>query len=61
MSLLQGVANPVAKKWQAEAEEDQVDYKSKARDFVKLYSFISHLVPRDYPRASGESLGRTFT
>jgi type I restriction enzyme R subunit len=42
---LQGVANPVAKKWQAEAEEDQVDYKSKARDFVKLYSFISHLVP----------------
>ncbi len=42
---LQGVANPVAKKWQAEDEEDQVDYKSKARDFVKLYSFISHLVP----------------
>jgi type I restriction enzyme R subunit len=42
---LQGVANPVAKKWQAESEEDQVDYKSKARDFVKLYSFISHLVP----------------
>jgi len=22
-----------------------VDYKSKARDFVKLYSFLSHLVP----------------
>lgn len=42
---LQAVANPVAKKWQAEDEEDQVDYKSKARDFVKLYSFISHLVP----------------
>ncbi len=42
---LQGVVNPVAKKWQAEAEEDQVDYKSKARDFVKLYSFLSHLVP----------------
>lgn len=42
---LQGVVNPVAKKWQAEGEEDQVDYKSKARDFVKLYSFISHLVP----------------
>ena len=42
---LQGVANPVAKKWQAEDEEDQVDYKSKARDFVKLYSFLSHLVP----------------
>ena len=42
---LQGVVNPVAKKWQAEAEVDQVDYKSKARDFVKLYSFLSHLVP----------------
>jgi type I restriction enzyme R subunit len=42
---LQGVVNPIAKKWQAEDEEDQVDYKSKARDFVKLYSFISHLVP----------------
>jgi type I restriction enzyme R subunit len=39
------VVNPVAKKWQAEGEEEQVDYKSKARDFVKLYSFISHLVP----------------
>ena len=42
---LQGVVNPVAKKWAAQAEEDQVDYKSKARDFVKLYSFLSHLVP----------------
>ena len=42
---LQGVVNPVARKWLAEDEEDQVDYKSKARDFVKLYSFLSHLVP----------------
>ena len=41
---LQGVANPVAKKWMAEEEDDKVDYKSKARDFVKLYSFISQLV-----------------
>ena len=45
LELLQGVANPVAKKWQAQSEEEQVDYKSKARDFVKLYAFISHLVP----------------
>jgi len=37
---LQGVVNPVAKKWQTEAEDDQVDDKSKARDFVKLYSFL---------------------
>ncbi len=28
---LQGVVNPVAKKWLAETEDDQVDYKSKAR------------------------------
>ena len=42
---LQGATNPIAKKWLTESEEDQVDYKSKARDFVKLYSFISHLVP----------------
>jgi type I restriction enzyme R subunit len=45
VAKLQAVANPVAKKWQAEDEEDQVNYKSKARDFVKLYSFLSHLVP----------------
>ena len=45
LEMLQGVANPVAKKWQAQPEEEQVDYKSKARDFVKLYSFISHLFP----------------
>ena len=41
---LHAVADPVAEKWKAEAEEEQVDYKSKARDFVKLYSFIAHLV-----------------
>jgi type I restriction enzyme R subunit len=45
LPLLQGATNPVAKKWQAEGEEEQVDYKSKARDFVKLYAFISHLFP----------------
>lgn len=45
IEMLQGVVSPVAKIWQAQPEEEQVDYKSKARDFVKLYSFISHLVP----------------
>jgi type I restriction enzyme R subunit len=45
VAKLQAVANPLAKKWEAEFEEEQMDYKSKARDFVKLYSFISHLVP----------------
>ena len=42
---LHAVVDPVAARWKAEAEEEQVDYKSKARDFVKLYAFISHLVP----------------
>lgn len=42
---LHAVADPVAEKWKKEAEEEQVDYKSKARDFVKLYAFIAHLVP----------------
>ena len=42
---LHAATDPVVKKWLAEGEEEQVDYKSKARDFVKLYAFISHLVP----------------
>ena len=42
---LQAAVDPVVTKWKAETEEEQVDYKSKARDFVKLYAFISHLVP----------------
>jgi len=45
LPLLHATADPVAKKWLAEAEEEQVDYKSKARDFVKLYTFISNLFP----------------
>ena len=45
LPLLHAAVDPVAQKWLAEAEEEQVDYKSKARDFVKLYAFISHLVP----------------
>ena len=44
LPLLHAAANPVAEKWKAEGEEEQVDYKSKTRDFVKLYSFISSLV-----------------
>jgi type I restriction enzyme R subunit len=41
---LHAAVDPVAKKWLAEEEEEQADYKSKARDFVKLYSFMSGLV-----------------
>jgi len=42
---LHALTDPVAEKWRKEGEEEQVDYKSKARDFVKLYAFMSHLVP----------------
>ena len=45
LPLLHASTDPVARKWMAEAEEEQVEYKSKARDFVKLYSFMSSLVP----------------
>lgn len=42
---LHALADPVAAGWKKKDEEAQVDYKSKARDFVKLYAFLSHLVP----------------
>jgi len=42
---LHALTDPVAEKWKAEGEEEQVDYKSKARDFVKLYAFIAYLFP----------------
>jgi type I restriction enzyme R subunit len=45
LPLLHSSVDPVAKRWKEEAEEEQIDYKSKARDFVKLYSFMSSLVP----------------
>ena len=44
LPLLHAAVDPVAAKWKAEDEDEQVDYKSKARDFVKLYAFLSHLV-----------------
>jgi type I restriction enzyme R subunit len=44
IETLHAAVDPVAKKWLAEEEEEQADYKSKARDFVKLYSFMSGLV-----------------
>ena len=44
LPLLHAAVDPVSEKWKKEGEEEQVDYKSKARDFVKLYSFMSSLV-----------------
>ena len=45
IAKLHACTDPIVKKWQAEKEEEQIDYKSKARDFVKLYSFMSNLIP----------------
>ncbi len=42
---LHAIADPVAERWRALGEEEQIDFKSKARDFVKLYAFMSQLVP----------------
>ena len=42
---LHALTDPVAEKWKKEGEEEQIDYKSKARDFVKLHEFMSLLVP----------------
>jgi type I restriction enzyme R subunit len=49
VEMLNSVVDPVAKKWSAETEDERADYKSKARDFVKLYEFISHLFPLSDP------------
>ena len=45
LPLMHAAVDPVAEKWKAADEEERGDYKSKARDFVKLYSFMSNLVP----------------
>ena len=46
---LHGITNPVAEKWKREGEDEKIDYKSKVRDFIKLYIFISSLVPLNDP------------
>lgn len=45
IALLHAAVDPVAEKWKKQGEEERVDYKSKARDFVKLYAFLAQLVP----------------
>jgi type I restriction enzyme R subunit len=49
IDTLHASIDPVANKWGAEAEEERLDYKSKVRDFIKLYSFMSNLVPMADP------------
>lgn len=45
INKLHGITDPVAKMWMETEDGERVDYKSKARDFVKLYSFLSILIP----------------
>ena len=45
IEILHSLTDPIASKWLALDEEEQVDYKSKARDFVKLFSFLSGILP----------------
>lgn len=46
---LHAITDPVAKNWLKQDESDRVDSKSKARDFVKLYAFLSNLVSMGDP------------
>ena len=41
---MHALIDPIVQIWNDTEEEDQVDFKSKARDFVKLYAFLSNLV-----------------
>jgi type I restriction enzyme R subunit len=45
IAKLHATTDPVAKRWLALNEDDQAQYKSFVRDFIKLYSFMSALVP----------------
>jgi type I restriction enzyme R subunit len=44
IAKLHGLTNATADAWKRMDENEQVDFKSKARDFVKLYLFLSGLV-----------------
>ncbi len=47
---LHGLTNPIVAHYQAQEEEDRRDFKSKLRDFVKLYSFLSQIITFHDPR-----------
>jgi type I restriction enzyme R subunit len=47
---LHGLTNPIVAHYQAQAEEDRRDFKSKLRDFVKLYSFLSQIITFQDPK-----------
>ena len=42
---LHGKTNANAAAWFRLSEEDRVEFKSQLRDFIKLYSFLSNLIP----------------
>lgn len=45
IQTLHSKTNPIAAAWGNLSEEDQVEFKSQLRDFIKLYSFLSSLIP----------------
>ena len=47
---LHGLTNPIVAHYKAQAEEDRRDFKSKLRDFVKLYSFLSQIITFQDPK-----------
>lgn len=44
IARLHAIADPVADEWRNLDDEERVDFKSKVRDYVKLYSFLSQLI-----------------
>jgi len=50
IAQLHGLTNPIVAHYQAQAEEDRRDFKSKLRDFVKLYSFLSQIITFQDPK-----------
>jgi len=45
IQILHSKTNLIARAWSNLSEEDQVEFKSQLRDFIKLYSFLSSLIP----------------
>ena len=41
---------------QALSEDDQVDFKSKAKGFIRTYNFLATILPKDYNNAEWEKL-----
>jgi type I restriction enzyme R subunit len=47
---LHGLTNPIVEHYKGQEEEARRDFKSKLRDFVKLYSFLSQIITFQDPK-----------